>query len=125
MQELEGYVVNKEKRREINLFNVFDESGKIIGEIKIKDSGVDEETGKKYYSLKTINSFNEGRGVISAILNEVEKFIKEQNAIISTVLWNLELERVFKKRGWRELARTDSRIWLQYDPSDIDNKNSQ
>ncbi len=122
MQEARLYEVNKERRNKNIFFNVFNKDKKTIGEIKIEDTGIDKETGQKYYSLKTINSFNEGRGVISAILDEVEKFAKEQNAIVSTILWNLELERAFKKRGWQELTRTDSKIWLQYNPNDIDNK---
>ncbi|HFC36363.1 MAG TPA: hypothetical protein ENJ49_01675 [Candidatus Moranbacteria bacterium] len=95
----------------------------------MKYAGVDDETGQKYYSLKTINSFDKEKGVKSAMLDEVEKFAREQNAVIGTILWKLELETTFKKRGWKKLTRTDSKIWLRYIPNtvseEINEKNDQ
>ena len=129
MRESRLYEVNKESRNKNIYFNVFNKDGKIIGEIKMKYAGVDDETGQKYYSLKTINSFDKEKGVKSAMLDEVEKFAREQNAVIGTILWKLELETTFKKRGWKKLTRTDSKIWLRYIPNtvseEINEKNDQ
>ena len=76
-----------------------------------------------------MNSFDKKKGVISVILDEVEKFVREQNAVISTILWKLEMEKAFKKRGWEELTRSGSKIWLRYVPNtvseEINEKNDQ
>ena len=105
LQKTEYEVEIKKDHKSVS-FEIKNSKGKILGiatlELKKTDSC------KKHYHLKDINSFVSGRGIAKAILKKMGKFIQEEDATASGVVWGRRKLKLFTDAGWISLENPNS-----------------
>ena len=75
---------------------------------------------ENYYKLKDINSFNEEKGIGTALVQSINEFIESKGASISAQVENSRVS-FFKNRGWATLGSPGSqRTTMVYNMDSID-----